>query len=142
MDEFNFNNNAEIGSSIKNLKNDKVKQPDNNDLLLLIKNLSDKLDNIETKNVDVDSVQINNPIKKEKKIVEINKSIKKETKINYKDIFVYMIIFILLTNTFIIGIIYNIPFIKNINSPYPNLFLRTLLFGLIVYLYKRYFKKA
>ena len=137
MEEFNFNNNTDIGSSITKLKNKREEQNDNDDLLLLIKNLSDRLDYIETKSVD--SVQINNPIKKEKKNIDY-KSIKKETKINYNEIFIYMIIFILLTNTFIITTIYNIPFIKNINSPYPNLIIRTLLFGLIVYLYKKYYK--
>ena len=67
---------------------------------------------------------------------------KKETKFNYMEIIIYMVIFVLLTNTFIIGVIYNLPFIKTINSPYPNLILRTLLFGLLVYLYKKYLKNV
>lgn len=139
MDEFNFNNNPEIGTSITKLKNKREEQNNNDELRLLINNLSDRLDYIETKSVD--SVQINNSIKKEKKNIDY-KSIKKETKINYKEIIIYMIVFILLTNTFIITTIYNIPFIKNINSPYPNLIIRTLLFGLVVYLYIKYFKTA
>jgi len=141
MDEFNFNNNPEIGTPISNLKNYKEKQSNNNaELHLLIKDLSDRLDDIETKNID--SVQLNKPIKKDKKNVDLNKFIKKETRINYIEIIIYMIIFILLNNKFTIEIIYNLPFIKTINSPYPNLILRTLLFGLIVYLYKKFFKKA
>lgn len=140
MDEFNFKNNSEIGSSVAKLKNNRGKQDDSDELRLLINELSDRIDDIETKSVD--SVQLNKPIKKDKRNVESNKSIKKETKFNYMEIITYMVIFVLLTNTFIIGVIYNLPFIKTINSPYPNLILRTLLFGLLVYLYKKYLKNV
>ena len=139
MDEFNFKNNSDIGSSVAKLKNNRSKQDDTDDLRSLINELSDRIDDMEIRSVD--SVQLNKPIKKDKKNVESNKSIKKETKFNYMEIIIYMVIFVLLTNTFIIGIIYNLPFIKN-NSPYPNLILRTLLFGLLIYLYKKYLKNV
>jgi len=133
MDEFNLKNESDIGTSISKLKK-KEKQPTNDDILILINEITDRLDNIETKKVD--SVQLyNKPVKKEEKNVLLNN---KPIKNNYIEVFIYMIIFVLLNNIFIIGIIYKLPFIKNINSPYPNLILRTLLFGLIIFIYKKY----
>jgi hypothetical protein len=46
----------------------------------------------------------------------------------------------ILNNKFIIDIIFNyVPYIKNINNPYPNLLIRSLIFGLILYFYKKYY---
>jgi purine-cytosine permease-like protein len=147
MEEFNLDNNFEIGTSISKLKNSNKKQTDYNDLLILIKNLSDRLDDIENNNID--SIQmIDKPIKKEKekkKRTDLNhtsNNIKKEEKkCNFIELFVYIIIFILLNDQFTVKTIYNIPFFKNVNNPYPNLILRTILFGLLIYLYKKYLNK-
>ena len=141
MDEFNLNDSFEIGTSISKLKNTKNKtQSNNKDLFNLIKDLEDRLDNIETSNTTLDSIQVNPPIiKKNKKVTPQKQNIEKST-CNYNDLIIYIIIFILLNDKFTVGTIYKFPYIKDINSPYPNLILRTLLFGSLVYLYKRFVK--
>ena len=57
----------------------------------------------------------------------------------YRDVFLYVLIFILLNNKFIIEIIYNkVPFIKTIDNPYPNLIIRSLIFGILIIVIKKY----
>jgi hypothetical protein len=75
----------------------------------------------------------NKPIKKEKEKEKPN--IMKE----YKDIIINVLIFNLLNNKFIIEFIYDkIPFVKKYNSPYPNLIIRSILFGLIIWSIKKF----
>jgi len=57
----------------------------------------------------------------------------------YKDIIMNVLIFILLNNKFIIEFIYDkIPFVKKYDSPYPNLLIRSALFGLIIWSIKKF----
>jgi hypothetical protein len=57
----------------------------------------------------------------------------------HRDIFISILLFMLLNNKIIIEIIYNyIPAFQRMESPYPNLLLRTLIFGLILYLIKKF----
>jgi hypothetical protein len=50
-----------------------------------------------------------------------------------------VLIFILLNNKFIIELIYDkIPFVKKYDSPYPNLLIRSALFGLIIWSLKKF----
>lgn len=57
----------------------------------------------------------------------------------YKDIIMNVLIFILLNNKFIIELIYDkIPFVKKYDSPYPNLLIRSALFGLIIWSLKKF----
>lgn len=60
------------------------------------------------------------------------------TNFEYIDIILYVLIFMLLNNKFIIGLIYRAPFIRTIASPYPNLIIRSLIFGLSIYLIKKF----
>ena len=53
------------------------------------------------------------------------------------DILISMVLFILLNNKLVIESIYNISLLDNINSPYLNLFIRALIFGLILFLTKK-----
>ena len=135
MEEFNLGNDFEIGTSISKIKK---KNNENNEVINLIKDLEERLDNIENNNyipeeepilINEYKKQISNPNKK-----KCNMFIK------YKDIIIYMIFFILLNNKFVIEFIYNFPYISTINSPYPNLIVRTLIFGLLYFLYKKYIK--
>jgi hypothetical protein len=58
-------------------------------------------------------------------------------KVEFKEIIICLLLFMLLNNKVIIEFIYNnIPYIQNIDNPYPNLILRTLLFGIILILSK------
>jgi hypothetical protein len=129
MDEFNFNINSEIGTSVSKLKKTKVKNDD--ELYNLIKDLENRLEDIELSNSN--TIQLNTkPVKKINKLDNI--------KINYKDLIFLIIIFILLNDSCMITLIYNIPYLKNMNNPYPNLIIRTLLFGLLFFIYKKYIK--
>ena len=137
MNEFNLDNSYEIGTPTTKLKN--KNQTNNDELFNLIKDLENRLDNIETSNT-IDSLQVNTTsIKKPKKVTSHKKIINNE-KCKYTELIFFMIIFILLNDKFTIETIYKLPYFKNINSPYPNLILRTLLFGLLVYLYKKFIK--
>ena len=130
MNEFNFDDNSEIGTSISKLKN-KVKKNDNYELYNLIKNIEDRLDNLELSCCD--SIQLEPEPKKKHKV-------NKDKKINYRNIIIFMIIFLLLNDQKTIELIYNIPFINNKDSPYPNLIFRTLIFGLLFFIYDKYIK--
>jgi hypothetical protein len=130
MNDFNFDDNVEIGTSVSKLKKKRMSS-NNNDLFSLIKDLEDRLDTIETTNTI-------NPF--QESIPKKNKKTKpnEEPKLKYTELIIYMIIFILLNDKFTVGLFYKLPNFKS--SPYPNLIVRTLLFGIIVYLYKRYVK--
>ena len=133
MEEFNFKENFEIGSSVSKLKKN------NNEVIDLIKDLESRLDNIENSNLDNDEtiIEIDEPeYEKPKK----NKKHKENKEMKYKDIIVFMIIYILLSNKYTIELIYMIPYINTMDNPYPNLIIRTILFGLLVFLYKKYIK--
>jgi subtilase family serine protease len=57
----------------------------------------------------------------------------------YLDIFLYVLIFMLLNNKFIIELIYDrVPYIKSMDSPYPNLILRSIVFGILIFLIKKF----
>jgi hypothetical protein len=68
-----------------------------------------------------------------------NKVSKKNIIEEYKDIILNVLIFILLNNKFVIEFIYDkIPFVKKHASPYPNLLIRSALFGLIIWSIKKF----
>ena len=138
MDEFDLNNNEEIGTSVSSLQNLRNKQisdkqisdkqinnkQTNKELLVLIKDLESRLDYLEdTKPIETIKVFSKN---------------KTNDKIKYSEIIIYMIIFIILNNKFTVTLIHNLPYFNKSDNPYPNLILRTILFGLIIYLYKRF----
>lgn len=57
----------------------------------------------------------------------------------YLDIIIYVLIFMLLNNKFIIELIYTrVPYIKTIKNPYINLILRSIVFGLLIFLIKKF----
>ena len=130
MDEFNFKDKFDMSSSVSKIKK---KNNDNINMINLIKDLEYRLDNIENSQNESNIQIIEEPIYKEKIKKKNNKQI------NYKVIIIYMFIFFLLNNCYIVTLIYKLPYITQSN-PYPNLIIRTLLFGLFVFLYKRYIK--
>ena len=54
----------------------------------------------------------------------------------YLDIIFSILLFLLLNNKLSIEIIYKIPYI---DSPYPNLLIRSIIFGLLIFLIKKYY---
>ena len=131
MNEFNLDNDIEIGTSVKKLHN--VNK--NDELIDLIKDLEDRLDNLE-ESKSVETIQVFNEPKKNKTKTKL----KNDNTIKTSEIIIYMIVFILLNNQFTITMIYKILNFDKFNNPYPNLILRTILFGLIIYLYKKFVK--
>jgi len=120
-----------------------------------VKNIEYNIDNIDplpanfTKNMINQNINLEtfNPVSSietikiqptEKQIEEISLY----TKIvnwKYFDIILYILIFILLNNKFIIEIIYDkIPYMKTSESSYPNLIIRSLIFGLLIFLIKKF----
>ena len=79
--------------------------------------------------------KITQKLKKEKD----NNIIIPENTFNYQDYIIYIIFFVILNISFTIETIYLIHNLKSLNSPYPNLIIRTLIFGLLIYLYKKYY---
>lgn len=135
MNEFNFNDESEIGTSVSKLKNP-IMNPNNNDAELygLIKNIENRLEDLELSNTN--SIQLQpKPLKKPKNNNNISNN-----NFNYKDIIFIMISFLLLNDKFTIELIYKLPFINNMDRPYPNLIIRTIVFGLLFFLYKKYIK--
>lgn len=58
----------------------------------------------------------------------------------YGYIAIYLLLFMILNNKFIIELIYNIiPVLKKYNNPYPNLIIRTIIFGILLYFVKTKF---
>lgn len=132
MNEFNLDNEMEIGTSVTKLQ--KMKNNDN-ELINLIKDLEDRLDNLE-ESKSIDTIQVSTEPKKN---INKIKTIKNKP-IKLSELIIYMIVFILLNNHLIVTTIHKFPYFNKINNPYPNLILRTILFGLIIYLYKKYVK--
>jgi len=57
----------------------------------------------------------------------------------HRDVMISILIFMILNNKFVIEFIYEkIPKMKSIDSPYPNLIIRSLIFGGLLYLLKRF----
>lgn len=57
----------------------------------------------------------------------------------YLDVIIYVLLFILLNNKFVIEFIYDrIPYVKTIDSPYPNLLIRGAVFGASIFLIKKF----
>jgi len=133
-------------------KNDKFAEPKkakkNLNMNMFARNLETKLDNFN--NVDkipekLDTIKLNlsqnvklSKISKQK---EINKdeSLLDQVK-KQKDIIISVLLFILLNNKNVIEFIYdNFVFTRDINNPYYNLIIRTLLFAIILYVIKIYY---
>ena len=156
MDEFDIDldNTENIGTSISKLN-------ETNDKREYIENFKNNLENEKLrtrpkKHINMDKIIrniemdiINNDDYKETqdtekisevKIVEKTKEIK-TSMMDYinKDILIYMLIFMLLNNKFIIEFIYDkIPGVKKFDSTYPNLLIRSFIFGLSIYLIRKF----
>lgn len=77
--------------------------------------------------VDIDNEQFTNSIKLN--TVKSN---------DYIGILIFVLLFMILNNKFIIETIGKISYMKNTTSEYPNLIIRSILFGIIIFYYKKY----
>lgn len=154
MDEFgiDLDNSENIGTSVSklnetNLKKDYIENFKNNleteklstrpkkhiNMDKIIKNIEMDINNFDDyNNINV----IQNPVEKNIDTIEDNNN----NNIEYKNLIIYMLLFMLLNNKLIIEYVYKIlVFIPILNSPVPNLILRTIIFGLVIYGSKKYF---
>jgi hypothetical protein len=104
------------------------------------------IDNKKEITKDTTKVSVKEETKEAKKA---NEEIKEQTiinvindflnKINFREIFICMLLFMILNNKIIIEFIYMyVPYIKIIESPYPNLILRTIFFGFFLLIIKKF----
>ncbi len=84
----------------------------------------------------------NNNIKKPEPVKEqtfVQKILNFIKKIEIKESIILMLVFMVLNNKVIIEFIYNkIPYIQTIQSPYPNLLIRTFVFGIFLIIIKNF----
>lgn len=60
-------------------------------------------------------------------------------KIEFREIIICMLLFMVLNNKIIIELIYDkLPYMKTFDSPYPNLIVRTFIFGITLILIKKF----
>ena len=97
--------------------------------------------NITTESEIHNNIQNDDNKKDDNKKDDKNVLLKKLKKIIFhdnRDIMIIILIFILINTHLIIDLINNkISFIKNINNIYPNLIIRAIIFGLILYILKK-----
>jgi hypothetical protein len=117
--------------SQKYKKNKRINQPINN----FIRDLENNLDNLNVKPIiNTPRVSINEDKNEYIPNIELNSGC-----IIHREIFISMLLFMIINNKIIIELIYNyIPSFQRMESPYPNLLLRTIIFGLILYLIKKF----
>ena len=179
MEEFEFDSDNEIGTSVSKLKSGDILDPttkitETDDYEKIIE--TTKSSNISqtrkinmgqfAKNMEMDLKKFNNfndpyhnlssielsskdnffddplPINLNKQLIReqdvvSSHTIKTPTN-NYRDIAIYILIFMLLNNKFIIELIYSIPYIKTILSPYLNLAIRSFSFGIVLFFLKKF----
>jgi DNA-binding transcriptional regulator YiaG len=124
-----------LESDLENFQNFNLNEP-------LPSNLSKKMiskvnENFKPVVVNPKPVQIIEKLDEEEK--EESNYLTKILNFENRDIILYVLIFMLLNNKFIIEFIYNnIPFVKKSDSTIPNLFLRSLLFGGSIFIIRKF----
>jgi hypothetical protein len=78
-----------------------------------------------------------------KPIIKTNHNLKAQNntvKNDIIEILIYILIFMILNNKFIIDLIFNfVPYMNSFNNTYLNLLIRSVIFGLLVFIYKKYY---
>jgi len=146
MHDFNYDNNRndlinKMSRTIDNntIRNVETSQSKKQNINNFVRNLEINLDNLNQPTPEkLTTEKINNNVEQKKSNVIEKPLINKICKFEYMDILICMVLFILLNNKLVIESIYNISLLDNINSPYLNLFIRALIFGLILFLTKKF----
>jgi len=162
--DFNFGSEEDFGTPIHNLQqqNNNIHEKKKEvNMELFVKNLESDLENFQNLNLNqpIPSNLSKNMITKEKNeddniitdsimlVSDNNNLISSNDKPNFlksilnyenRNIILYILLFMILNNKFIIQIIYDIPYINKISSTIPNLLLRSFIFGLIIFLIKKF----
>ena len=149
MHDFNYDNN-------RNDLINKMSRTIDNNTIRNVETSQSKKQNINNfvRNLEINLDNLNQPTPENLTTEKINTNVEQNTKINtdiiektlinklckfeYMDILICMLLFILLNNKLVIQSIYDISLLDNINGPYLNLFIRALIFGLILFLTKKF----
>jgi hypothetical protein len=108
-------------------KLDNIKKERNKDMFTDVKQMPTKK--------EVDSIKlVHKEVKPDKKSVE--DSLQISNKFEHKDIIIYIVLFIILNSKILIELIYDKISIAREN-PYPNLIIRALVFGALLFLIKK-----
>ena len=99
-----------------------------------VRNLETNLDNLGKSNNNINSIKI----KKNVNITKDKSYLAQFVEYKYLDILISMLLFLLLNNKLTIETIYRILSL-NIDNPYPNLIIRTIIFGALIFLIKKYY---
>lgn len=100
-----------------------------------VRDLETNLENLSKKPIQYDninSINLKGNINNEKSSTFYEQCIE----FKYLDIIFSILLFLLLNNKLSIETIYKIPYI---DSPYPNLIIRSIIFGLLLFLIKKYY---
>lgn len=84
------------------------------------------------------------PIREHESIEDIIKNKHKdedehEHENNNVELLIFIVLFILLNNKFFVDIVNSIPYVNINDNMYPNLIIRSIIFGFIIYTYKKYY---
>ena len=133
--DVNINSHETRESQIRSIqsKNDSKKSKKNINMNHFVRNLEMNIDNLSKKQSD--SVQLN--VISEKK-QEYKTLYQEFLEFKYIDIIFSVLLFMLLNNRLTIETLYRLPYMDPSYSTFPNLLLRTTLFGAILFLIKKF----
>lgn len=142
----NTSNNTNVNNKLcdsrdnmmKSIKSNNMskKKKKNINMNSFVRNLETNLENLNNNDNNVDSIKINdNP-----KIVTNSQEGYYDMICNFKymDILLSVLLFLLLNNKLSIETIYRIPNMS-LDNPYPNLIIRAIIFGLLLFIIKKYY---
>ena len=149
MHDFNYDNNRndlinKMSRTIDNntIRNDETSQTKKQNINNFVRNLEINLDNLNQpipEKITKQKINTNNEQNTKINTEIIDKTlINKMCKFEYIDILICMLLFILLNNKLVIQSIYDISLLDTINGPYLNLFIRAIIFGLLLFLTKKF----
>jgi hypothetical protein len=129
-----INNNSikDVENVISNQKTSQTKKQNINNFIKKLENNLDNFNKPTPKNQTIEPMLNTNNKQKNQNLI------KKICNFEYIEILISILLFMLLNNKLIIEIIYSIPLLQKINSPYPNLLIRAMIFGLILFLTKNF----
>lgn len=153
MEDFGIDLNNEIGTRVDSIKKYNNETDTDIDYDKILKNLNNDMNKEFVRDIEKDLIKPSNfkksNLKKKENFVtylenvapvpdiEINKNSTSIIKKN-SDLLISILLFLLLNNKIMIEFMYKLPIIKSLESPYPNLILRTLIFGIILYCLKKF----
>lgn len=140
INESNVNNMAcnSRDNMMKSIKSNNMsrKKKKNINMNSFVRNLETNLENLNNNNIHSDSIKINENPKIDNNSQEGYYDIISNFK--YMDILLSVLLFLLLNNKLSIETIYRIPNMS-LDNPYPNLIIRAVIFGLVLFIIKKYY---